>query len=411
MSLECEVDRECPAKPQRLLVPYAFYTDSTGFAVAAAAVASGHLQPQFAMVGNVFTGTKDDVVGFVYGRNYQLIEDARLFLDVKLLAGRWGELKSYQNGNPEFAGERAGSNDSSPDNFFVAQGIDQYYRVALRYLLPIGNGSAAPIHVYRTRNGLLEPGYASGGHEWNPLRSGLTTVELEPFYRDRSLEDPPAGVIPDRSTAGASLRLEYDNTDWPKNPSYGSRTRIAVSRDWGALEDMPSWTQVELQFSKYFNLGETARARQRVLAFDVWTSDSPTWYDPVVIDGQQFFHRPPTYAGSTLGGLDRQRGYDPARFNDKAAINYQLEYRHVPTDNPLARIRLLDPLQIQWIQYIGFLEVGRVAEHWNLDALHKAMKTSYGFGARAFALGLVVRADVAFSNEGTFVQMFIGQTF
>ena len=39
------------------------------------------------------------------------------------------------------------------------------------------------------------------------------------------------------------------------------------------------------------------------------------------------------------------------------------------------------------------------------------MKASYGVGARALSLGLVVRADLAFSAEGYQVQMFLGQTF
>jgi Omp85 superfamily domain len=411
-SLECEVNADCPGKAQGIAVPYGFYNEATGLAAAVAVVGSGYLQPQFAVVGNIFAGTNDTVAGFLLARNFQVVEEGRLFLDLRLLAGRWGELKTYQNGNPAFASERAGANNSNEDNFFEVEGSDQYYRATLRYLLPIGAGKEGPIHVYRTRSGLLEPESASGGREWNPLRSGVSTLELEPFYRKRSLENPPAGVIANPRTAGGTLRLKYDNTDWPKNPSYGSRTTIGVSRDWGGLDDAPSWTQVEFQFSKYFSLGETARARQRVVAFDVWVSDSPTWYDPATINGQQGFHRPPTFLGSTLGGLERQRGFDANRFSDKAAINYQLEYRHIPAANPLAGIQLLKPLQIKWVQYVAFVEVGRVAEHWHLKTLHEDMKISYGVGARAFALGgLVVRVDLAFSKEAAQVQMFIGQTF
>jgi hypothetical protein len=320
-SLECEVNVECPGKARHLLVPYPFYNESAGTAGAAAVVASGYLQPQFVMVGNVFAGTHEAVAGFLFARNYQLFEGGRWFLDLRLLAGRWGELKSFQSGNPAFPGERAGSNESSKNNFIEARGTDQYYRARLRYLLPIGDGATGPIHVYRTRNGLLEPGFESGGREWNPRRSGLTTFELEPFFREQLLDNPPPDVIASRETAGLTVRLEYDNTDWPKNPSYGSRTRIAASRDWGALEGMPSWSQLELEFSKYFSLGETAHARQRVLAFGMRTSDVPTWDKQATINGRPGFHRPPVYAGSTLGGLDRQRGFESYRFNDKASIN------------------------------------------------------------------------------------------
>ncbi len=410
-SLECEVDAECPGKRRYLLVPYPFYNEATGFAVAAAAIASGYPQPQVDLVGNIFAGTKDALAGFLFGRNYQLVEGGRWFLDVKLLAGSWAELKSYQPGNPAFPNERAGSNDSSEDNFVEAQGSDKFYRVNLRYVLPIGDGAKAPIHLYRTRRGLVEPETASGGREWNPWRSGRTTLELEPFYREQSFDNAPPGVLAERSTAGLTLRLQYDNTDWFKNPSHGSRTSVAASRDWGAVSDMPSWSQYEFEFAKYFALGETAAARQRVLAFVVWTSDVPTWNSATTIDGQPAFHRPPTYAGSTLGGLERQRGFEAQRFSDKAAINYQLEYRHIPVGNPLDGIALLEPLQIRWIQYVGFVELGRVADTWRPDTLHREMKASYGVGARAFSLGLVVRADLAFSAEGYQVQMFLGQTF
>lgn len=410
-SLECEVNAECPGKPRHLVVPYGFYNEATGFAAAAAAVVSGYFQPQVDLVGNVFAGSKDALAGFLFARNYQVVESGRWFLDLRLLAGRWSELKSFQPGNRAFAGERAGSNESSRENFIEAQGSDQYYRATLRYVLPIGDGSQAPIHVYRTRRGLLEQDSASGGRAWNPWHSGLTTLELEPFYRAQSFDNPPAGVLAERSTAGLTLRLQYDNTDWPKNPSTGSRTKVAASRDWGALEGMPSWTQYELEFSKFVALGESAAARQRVLAFAVWTSDVPTWNSPATIDGQPAFHRPPVYAGSSLGGLDRQRGFEDKRFSDKSAINYQLEYRHIPVANPLEHIALLEALQIRWIQYVGFVELGRVAPTWRLDTLHRDMKSSYGVGARAFALGIVVRADLAFSAEGYQVQMFLGQTF
>ncbi|HEU4353254.1 MAG TPA: hypothetical protein VFR66_15405 [Burkholderiales bacterium] len=170
-------------------------------------------------------------------------------------------------------------------------------------------------------------------------------------------------------------------------------------------------SHAELEIANYFSLGETARSRQHVLAFDVYTSDVPTWNSPTTIDGRAGSHRPPVFAGSTLGGLDRQRGFEANRFSHKAAINYQLEYRHIPVDNPLARIELLEPPQIKWIQYIAFVELGRVSEMWRLDRLHEAMKSSYGVGMRANALGLVVRVDLAFSDEGYQVQMFLGHPF
>lgn len=58
-----------------------------------------------------------------------------------------------------------------------------------------------------------------------------------------------------------------------------------------------------------------------------------------------------------------------------------------------------------------FVELGRVAPEWDLGTLHSSMKWSAGFGIRALASGFVLRADIAFSEEGTSVQMMIGQPF
>ena len=150
---------------------------------------------------------------------------------------------------------------------------------------------------------------------------------LEPFYREQSFDNAPRACLP--SAAPPASRCGF-NTTTPtgSNPGYGSRTSVAASRDWGAVSDMPSWSQYEFEFAKYFALGETAAARQRVLAFVVWTSDVPTWNSPTTIDGQPAFHRPPTYAGSTLGGLERQAASRPSASATRLRSTIA-EYRHV----------------------------------------------------------------------------------
>lgn len=42
---------------------------------------------------------------------------------------------------------------------------------------------------------------------------------------------------------------------------------------------------------------------------------------------------------------------------------------------------------------------------------HEDMKWDVGLGVRAFAKGIVVRVDTAFSEEGAGVQMMVGQSF
>ena len=57
------------------------------------------------------------------------------------------------------------------------------------------------------------------------------------------------------------------------------------------------------------------------------------------------------------------------------------------------------------------VELGRVAEHWNVAELHQDMKWSAGAGLRLFVNQLLVRVDVGFSQEGHEVQMMVSHPF
>jgi hypothetical protein len=48
--------------------------------------------------------------------------------------------------------------------------------------------------------------------------------------------------------SGSTARIDYDHTDCWNNPSGGSRTQFAVTRDWSGEEKGDTeWTQIELQ--------------------------------------------------------------------------------------------------------------------------------------------------------------------
>ena len=105
------------------------------------------------------------------------------------------------------------------------------------------------------------------------------------------------------------------------------------------------------------------------------------------------------------------RGYPGARFNDDAAISYAAELRIIPEWNPLAEISFLESLEIDWIQVVPFVEVGRVARGWNIGELHSDMKWDAGIGLRLMAKRLVLRADAAASEEGFGIQMMVSHPF
>ena len=64
-------------------------------------------------------------------------------------------------------------------------------------------------------------------------------------------------------------------------------------------------------------------------------------------------------------------------------------------------------LDIDWIQLVGFGELGRVAEEWKADTLHEDMKWTAGAGVRVMVNHLVVRFDMAASDEDVIAQVFI----
>ncbi len=143
-----------------------------------------------------------------------------------------------------------------------------------------------------------------------------------------------------------------------------------------------------------------------MLALNFWTSNVLTWDS-----GTETPHRPPLFAGSTLGGLYRLRGYPEARFHDQAAIYYAAELRLTPSRNPIGPGSRLDWLEVAWLQLVPFVEVGRVASAWQLSELHSDVKWDVGLGLRAMVKGLVIRIDTAISDEEVGLQMMVGHPF
>jgi hypothetical protein len=403
-NLDQPVERNGEKVKEVFTVPYAFFSETTGLTFGGTVATIGYGQEQQALLANVIAGIDGSKALYLYSKDTQLPFFERLFLDSKLITASWKEIDSYRVGNPNFAADnsdpdkRAGANDSDQDNFITSDGEDDYYRFNFRYLLPVGDGGKTIIHRFSTQGGLLIAGSEAGGHSWNPLTSGRSILEAEFFYRQQDLKGE-FGDSFEKTTQGITWALEYDNTDWVKNPSKGSLTRLEYARDWGGGDSDNSWSAVRLDISKYIDLGYTDTARQRVLALNFWTSDVPTWAKG---------NRPPVFAGSTLGGFDRLRAYQESRFNDRSAIYYAAEYRHVPSWNPWPEVPLINKLYIPWWQWVGFAEAGRVAGSYSLSTLHADMKWVIGGGIRAMVMGIVVRIDTAISEEGTGVQMTVG---
>jgi outer membrane protein assembly factor BamA len=351
-------------------------------------------------------GSKGSVMGFLVGRDIQMPRVERLFLDPIVQVGYFKDAESYIDGNPDFPDERAGSNDSDEDNFVKGDGWDNFFRMRFKYLLPIGHGRDQIISTYKIDRGILRSG-ADGGTSVNPLVSGKSYLELRPFYRSQQLDGDD--VDETIKTNGLDFSAFWDNRDFYANPSKGFGLRGKVSRDFGGFDSSNSWTNLEGELDLYIPLQLSDRFRQTVLALDYWTSYSATWDEQP--DGI-IKNRPPAYTGATLGGIWRMRGYPSQRFNDKAAVYYSAELRMIPRWNPFNGWPWIQKyVGIQWLQFVPFVEVGRVASEWNFNKLHSDMKWDVGLGLRAWAQGIVIRIDTAVSDEGAGVQMMISQPF
>ena len=83
----------------------------------------------------------------------------------------------------------------------------------------------------------------------------------------------------------------------------------------------------------------------------------------------------------------------------------------IPEWNPLGPDSFMKRLEVDWIMFVPFIEIGRVSERWSLSELHSDMKWSAGVGLRAMAKHTVLRLDAGFSEEGMHVQMMVAHTF
>ena len=248
---------------------------------------------------------------------------------------------------------------------------------------------------------------AADDRAWTPLGGGKTYLELRPFYRSQQIDGDD--VDEEITTNGIDLSLYWDNRDFFSNPSQGHSLLLEASRDFGLFNSDTSWTVVQGELDKYYSLGATETFRQRVVALDFWTAYSPSWD---VAGSGKIDHRPPPYTGATLGGLWRMRGFPAQRFSDKAAIYYSAELRLIPEWNPFDDWPDLQKhVGVEWLQFVPFVEVGRVGPEYDQANLHSSLKWDVGLGLRAWAKGIVVRLDTAWSDEGFGVQMMVGQPF
>jgi len=394
---------------ETLVLPFAFPSDSMGTTVGVGGLAKGYWQDQLLFAGAVF-GSADEAAGIVLGMwDYKLPATKRFYFSALGSVGHYPRQRAYTQSPRSDVRPRAGTNDSDKDNYIEDEGTDNWWEVKLEYVLPIGTMRNSGNAEYILKDGLLQSG-ASGGDEWNPLTSGATVMVLRQFNRYEEYETDEGNF--DGTIHPLEFGLLYNNTDFYTNPSKGSSQYLSVTHDFGWLESKDTWTFIEFEASKYFSLGQSDKARQRVVALNFWTGDTPTWETAVDENGDEIVrHRPPFLEGAKLGGFYRMRAYPNNRFNDRSVIYTTAEYRYTPFWNPIGETSWLRWLKMDWMQFVGFVEGGRVAGEYTFSELFSDWKVDVGLGLRAMMAGGVVRLDAAVSDEGSTVWVMFGQPF
>ncbi|MEZ9235276.1 BamA/TamA family outer membrane protein [Shewanella sp. 10N.286.52.A9] len=396
---------------EKLLLPYVFSTDSMGVNIGLGAMVSGYYQEQMTVGGTVYGGDVSyGVGGGVW--NYKLPKTERFYLSLVGFMGYYPQQKAYASSGDGYTPPGTplpGSNDSSTEQFLQADGSSNWWDIKLEYALPIGATKDKGRVTYELTGGLLtsEP---TGGKVWNPLESGATVAVLKQFNRYESYEFDDDEL--DGAVHAIELGLLYNNTDFSVNPSFGSKQYLSISHDAGWFESEQSWTFVEFEASKYFSFGQSDYASQRILALNFWTGYSPSWeleYDEQ--GGRKVNNNAPYSEGASLGGFYRMRGFESNRFHDKASIYATAEYRYTLKYNPIEDVSWLKFLRLDWFQLVGFVEAGRVGESYTADELLTDMKYDYGVSLRALTAGIVVRLDVATSDESTNAWVMVDHPF
>lgn len=402
-----EENREAGTK-NRLALPYVFSTESMGFSYGAGGGMKGYGQEQLLLGGTAF-GSSDNVAAFFLGMwDYQPPFAKRFFFSAQGMVGHYPKNRAYSNVSFLPDTIRPGSNDSEKDDFVEHSGYDNWTDFKIEFVVPWGSARNDPMQHYTLKNGLLQSAPV-GGDTWNPLEYGVTTILFRQFNRYRSFE------FEDGSEAATAhpfqLAIAYNNTDFPANPSTGSQQYLGITHDFGWLESPYEWTFIEFEASKYFSLGKSKWARQRIIALNFWTGDAPGQEEEHNADGSiTVRNRPPFYEGAALGGFYRMRAYPIDRFNDRAVIYSTAEYRYTLDWNPLGNISWLGFLKSDWLQLVAFVEGGRVANDYDSDLL-KDWQLDGGLSVRAMFSGAVARFDVGFSDETTTAWIMFGHPF
>ena len=372
--------------PDTTAVPIYFIGETWGHTVGVGGALKGVGQPQAGLIATGLRSFNGSYLTYFSAINYKAGEHWLIGGDI---------LANKLTDNPY---QTDGSNDSELNVTRISDGFSDKYRLSFRYILPWGVGKKGADAVFnRTRE--TETAL--------PTATGLTIFEIEPFYSSEDIV-----VLDNKEEAkGFVFLLDWDNRNDTFNSSEGSRTSIQITHapDW--LNEN-NWNTISFQNSQYFDIGSMGNIfDKQILAFSFHTADTPSWDKNCDNGNSGECGRPPKHEQNELGGLFNLRSFSGGRYYDRSSIHYSAEYRATPNWQPINDLPGSEMLDVAWWQWVAFLDMGRVADEYNLKTLHTDMKWSAGGSLRFQVKKIVVRFEASQGNEGIGMRAMVNQPF
>jgi hypothetical protein len=395
-----KLDAQPPISGKTQALPFGFFSDTMGTAVGAGIVSSGTIQPQATLFGVGLYSTNDSWLYYLAALNFQIPKLEQWLFSFDSYDAQYTEGRYYINTDLSAEG------NSGSRKRITATGRESFIRPQARYVLPWSKGASGAADSLRGPRGIsgLKP-----IESWDPTVSGTTSIGFTGKWQRRDLSKFNLHQTSNELTV-YSIDLKFDNRNSNHIPSDGGVISFKSNNDFGS-DERPSWNTVELKGAFFFDLGATSWFQQQTIGLSAWTADTPSWNNSTVINGTSMKNRPPDYAGVTLGGWERLRGYYGGRFFDRSAVAYSAEYRIIPAWQPLKELPIFKTYNIPWWQWVFFIDAGNVNDRYNLAELHKELKYSIGSSLRLSVEGVVLRMDYSISAEDSQFRVLINQPF
>jgi hypothetical protein len=381
-------------------LPFAFFSDSMGTALGMGAISSGTIQPQASLFGLGVYSTNDSWIYYLAALNFQVPKLNQWLFNID------GYDAEYTEGRYYIYSDQAPEGNRGSRKQIITNGRETFFRPQAKYILPWANGSQGAVGSLRGPRGISD---LKSIDSWNPLLSGTSSIELASKWQRRDLGKYNELQSINELTV-YSLDFEYDNRNSVHIPSDGGTVNFKTNNDFGS-DERPSWNTVELEVSLFFDIGDTSWAQQQSFGLSAWTADTPSWDDSTTINGETVKNRPPDYAGITLGGWDRLRGFYSGRFFDRSAVAYSAEYRIIPAWQPLKELPVFKTYNIPWWQWVFFIDAGNMNGSYNFAELHEEFTYSIGSSLRLSVEGVVLRLDYSKSVEESQFRVLVNQPF